>query len=418
MGTPVVVFGAFDRHNVGDLMFPHLARSLLPHDELILAGLASRDLRPFGGHRVHSLAEVAAAVGERPVRVLQLGGELLTCTAWQAAVMLLPPEQVQPTVAWLGRRPATRRRWVREALGRADRAPYLLARDALPNVARIVVAGVGGVDLGRCAPAMRAEVLAKLRGADAVGVRDARTLAALRAAGIAASPIPDPAVMTRALCGSPIARRARRGDAAAVRAAFPGGYLAVQLSAAFGADATLDALAQALAAVTAARGLGVALFRAGAAPWHDDLDVLRRLASRLPGPRVRVFGSLHPWDVCALVAGAQAVCASSLHARIVALAYACPRVSVKPPGEPAQARKLAAFVEAWDTALGPPVDVDALATALTGALGIPRETLERVACDAERAWSATWPTLAAALAQDSGSQISLRRRNQGVIGPL
>ncbi|NWG74557.1 MAG: polysaccharide pyruvyl transferase family protein, partial [Rubrivivax sp.] len=41
--SPVVVFGAFDRHNLGDLLFAHLAQALLPGEELIVAGLASRD---------------------------------------------------------------------------------------------------------------------------------------------------------------------------------------------------------------------------------------------------------------------------------------------------------------------------------------------------------------------------------------
>lgn len=384
MGTPVVVFGAFDRHNLGDLLFAHLAQALLPSEELIFAGLASRDLRPLGGHRVQSLAEVVAAVGERPVRVLQLGGELLTCSAWQAAVMLLPPEQVQPTVAWLGPRPATRRRWVREVLGRDDRAPYVFARDALPAVERLVVAGVGGVDLARCAPALRDEVLAKLRAADALSVRDRVTQRALRDAGVDSVLVPDPAVLVSRHFGAEIDTHARRGEPAGVAAAFADGYVAVQVSAAFADDATLDALAQQLRGVQAATGLGVALFCAGAAPWHDDPGVLQRLAARLP--RAQVFASLHPWDVCALVARARAVCASSLHARIVALAFARSRVSLRPPREPGQRRKLAAFVETWDADAGAPVDVPGLAAAVLDAIAMPAATLSRAADRATAAW--------------------------------
>lgn len=389
MGTPVVVFGAFDRHNFGDLLFAHLAQALLPRDELVFTGLASRDLRAVGGHHVHALAEVAGRLGATPLRVLQLGGEVLTCTAWQAAVMLLPPEQVPSTVAWLGPRPATRRRWLRRWLGRDDRAPYLFARGTLPQLARLVVAGVGGVDLARCPPAMRDEVLAKLRRADALSVRDRRTQAALRALGLDATLAPDPAVRVAALCAAPIARHAQRGEVAAMRGAFPGGYVAVQVGAAFGDDATLDTLAVQLRAMRSASGLGVVLWRAGAAPWHDDLAVLQRLAARLP-PAVRVFASLHPWDLCALVAGAQAVCASSLHARIVALAYARARVSLRSPAEPGQSRKLGAFVETWDCEAGGVVDASGAARALRAALAMPAATLRQAGAAAAAAWDARW----------------------------
>ncbi|WP_210757003.1 polysaccharide pyruvyl transferase family protein [Azohydromonas sediminis] len=387
----LVVFGAFDRHNLGDLLFAHLAQALQPGEAPIFAGLASRDLRPLGGHRVHALAEVAAEVGERPVRVLQLGGELLTCTAWQAAVMLLPPGQVQPTLAWLARRPSTRRRWVRDALGRDDRAPYLLARGALPHVDHLVVAGVGGVDLARCAPAMRAEVVAKLRAADARSVRDRVTQRALHDAGVECALVPDPAVLVAQAFGARIAAHMRAGDVQRATAAFAGGYVALQASAAFGDDATLDVLAAQLRAVQAATGLGVVLWRAGAAPWHDDLGVLQRLAARLPTAGVRVFESLHLWQTCAIVAGARAVCASSLHARIVALAFGLPRVSLRPPGEPGQRRKLAAWIATWDADTGGPVNVPHTAKALLAALATPSAALRQAASQAIVAWQAYWP---------------------------
>src|SRR5665647_2862809 len=48
--------------------------------------------------------------------LIHVGGEILTCNAWQAAVMLLPPEQVQDTVAYLDARPRAKMEWVRNML--------------------------------------------------------------------------------------------------------------------------------------------------------------------------------------------------------------------------------------------------------------------------------------------------------------
>lgn len=389
---PTVLFGAFDRHNFGDLLFPHIAAALLPGRELVFAGLAARDLRPFGGHRVEALADVAAAWGhhpeqpehpDHPVHLLHVGGEILTCTAWQAAVMLRPPEQAPATVAYLEARPEEKEAWTRARLGRPDLAPYTVSRHLFPQAARISYNAVGGVALDRCAPAYRAEVLAKLKQTDAVGVRDRQTLAHLEAAGIAARLMPDPAVLVAELFGAAIRQHAQQGEVARLRHTFPQGYLAVQCSADFGDDATLATLAAQLDTVATATGLGVALFRAGAAPWHDDLATLERLAARMHTRAVAVFRSLHLWDICALIASSRAFCGSSLHGRIVAMAFGLPRLNLcagTPNAMYAMASKQAAYAATWEaTGLPDVVDVGDLADGLQQALAADPALLHQTA---------------------------------------
>src|SRR4051794_23892400 len=97
-----ILFGAFDRHNLGDLLFAHVAATLLPRDEtVVFAGLAARDLRPFGGHRVEALHALRDDRRLRGARLVHVGGEILTCRARDAAVMLVDPAQVDATLAFL-----------------------------------------------------------------------------------------------------------------------------------------------------------------------------------------------------------------------------------------------------------------------------------------------------------------------------
>ncbi|HSQ73223.1 MAG TPA: polysaccharide pyruvyl transferase family protein [Rubrivivax sp.] len=374
----VILFGAFDRHNLGDLLFPHIVASLLPGTDLVHAGLTRRDMRPYGGHEVRALAEVAAGLGDRPAALIHVGGEILTCSAWHAAVMLLPPAQAQATIAYLEARPQERLDWIHRTLGTAALAPYTLSRERVPGVTRIIFAGVGGVGLATGDPALRAEVLAALRAADHVGVRDRLTLAQLTDAGIPAQLIPDPAVMVAALFGARIRRRANQGEVAEVRRRFPLGYLAVQFSTDFGDDATLVRLAEQLEGAAAASGLGIVLFRAGAAPWHDDLDGLQRLAARLPPQSVHVFLSLGLWDLCALIACSRGYCGSSLHGRIVAMAFGRPQVNLRAPGPAGGADKVSAFAETWDeSALSASVSVDGTEGGIGRALAADPAQLRR-----------------------------------------
>jgi hypothetical protein len=357
MPTPVILFGAFDRHNFGDLLLPHIAAALMPGHHVVFAGLAQRDLRRHGGHRVKALSGLGLDSGDHPCILIHVGGEILTCDAWQAAVMLLPPEQAPPTIAYLENRPQERIEWVRRMVGTAALAPYAVSRRAHPGLVSVIYNAVGGTAIDQTSPELRLEVLDNLRAADAVSVRDGYTLGRLAAAGIRAALIPDPAVMVAELFGARIRARACAGEVAQTLGAFPQGYMAIQFSADFGDDESLTQIAAQLNQVAHHDGCGVVLFRAGAAPWHDDLACLRRVAVLLRPGSTRLFHSLDLWDICALIANSRAYCGSSLHGRIVATAFARPRVNLRHPTASGLPSKQAAFAATWDEG-GVPAEVE------------------------------------------------------------
>lgn len=363
--NPLIVFGALDRHNFGDLLFAHVAKALLKEEKIFCAGLAQRDLRPYGGHRIHSLRQLADRL-RGSVRILHAGGELLTCSAWEAAVMLLSASEAKQVLACCGGDAAAQKHWAREYLGTADHAPYALARAFFPHAASFAYNAVGGVDLATQNPGLREEVVRKLTQADYVAVRDRHTLAALHASGVAAHLLPDSAVMVAELFANKIEGHARRGEVKQVSTAFPNAYLAVQFSADFGQAAILDSMAAQLQGIAAGCACAIVLFRAGSAPWHDDLDVYRRLAARLPGVPLHIFQSINMWDICALLARCHAYCGSSLHGRIVALAFGRPRMNLRHPGQPpALLTKQEAFVQTWeDSRLPGVIDIEQMEEAV------------------------------------------------------
>jgi len=176
--------------------------------------------------------------------------------------------------------------------------------------------------------------------------------------------------------GEVIAARRAQGEGRAMREAFPRGYLACQFSADFGDDATLDVMARELSRVVAGTGLGLAFYRAGAAPWHDDASLYETLQRRLPTGTARVFRSLDVWEICALIAASRGAVGSSLHGRVVALAHGLPRVSLIPPQQGARPVKTAAFAETWEPDSMPrSVTVDGIEHAVTQALAVPTDGL-------------------------------------------
>lgn len=378
MQQPIILFGAFDRHNFGDLLFPHIVAAMMPGQALVFAGLAERDLRPFGGHAVQALSRLPIDDVDHPCTLVHVGGEILDCGAWEAAVMLLPPDQAQRTIAYLRTRPGERRAWVKSMLGTSALAPYAVSRRTHPGLARVVYNAVGGSSLDRSEARLRAEVLADLKAADSVSVRDGRTRAHLAAAGIEARLVPDSAVMVAELFDARIRLHAREGAVARAMQAFPRGYIAVQFSADFGDDDSLAQIATQLHHLAGREDCGIVLFRAGVAPWHDELEALRRVATSLRHGSAQVFESLDVWDICALIAHGRAYCGSSLHGSIVANAFGRPGLCLRDPDAIHPVSKQAAYAETWDES-GLPAEVELrdIAEALRSALAVEEESLQR-----------------------------------------
>jgi hypothetical protein len=328
---------------------------------------------------VHALPDVLARHGRQGIELIHAGGELLTCSAWEAAVMLLPPSQAAPLVSLLDHDPAGRAAWARARLRRPDLAPYLATPAATAGPLRVLHIGVGGVGLAGCPAAMQREVLDKLRGAAAVSVRDHLTHGLLARAGIESRLMPDPAALTARLLDRRIRRHAHGSALSALRRRFPRGYLAVQFSADFGDDATLDALALALDLAAREAGCGIVFFRAGAAYWHDDINCYQRLRARMRAPAAMLH-NVNIWNVCALIAGARCYVGTSLHGRIVAMAYALPRLNLCLPGQEGAASKQAAYAATWDLPAMPGVlPVQALAEGMTQAIGTDAQARRQLA---------------------------------------
>lgn len=315
VNPPPFFFGAFDRHNLGDILLGHVAAEESGVRSAAFAGLAARDLTRCGGQRVAALAALTT-----PLSLIHVGGELLDCDAAQAAYMLNEPGL----------------RWRRQA-------PYVVPRHELPPGSEVEFRAVGGVGLADRDAGFRAEVLAALGEAGRVSVRDRTTQALLRIAGIDAALVPDPVTRIGRLFGARIQARLPRTDP----------YLAVQFAAECGDDATLAAFARGLDRL----GLPVVLFRAGAAPWHDGLEAYRRLAARSALP-IRIFTSLNVWDICALIAGSRGYIGTSLHGRLVAESFGVPALSLERARGAAQ--KLRAYLTTWSPGCAP-LDPEAFA---------------------------------------------------------
>lgn len=86
----ILLYGAFGRHNFGDMLFPHILETLIPDREFVPVDLVEKDMTQYGGHNVQSVYNYIWS-GEN-VDVIHVGGEVGQCKHRDAVRMHgLPP---------------------------------------------------------------------------------------------------------------------------------------------------------------------------------------------------------------------------------------------------------------------------------------------------------------------------------------
>ncbi|MEW9900715.1 polysaccharide pyruvyl transferase family protein [Chitinivorax sp. PXF-14] len=344
---PCIVFGAFDRHNLGDLLFPLVLSPFLAGRRVRHAGLVARDWSALAGYRVEPLRELMHEPDCAGAHLIHAGGELLDCDAYEAWIMLQPNTALASAIARWDRDPA-RFDMARAALDCPGPLPYLWGHQAWLGAGRVIAHALGGVGLASRSPSFGAAVAASLADMDSVSVRDRVTADILLRLGVRAELVPDAACLLPVLYGERLRASGDAGEPAEVRRRFSHGYWLVQFTAQSGDDATLARLAAAVLRAAPDARCGIVLYRAGRAPWHDELAVYERFARLLGTRAVHLFQSASVWDGCALLAGSRGVLASSLHLTVLAAGFDIPWLGLAAgPAEAVMESKLGAFWSTW-----------------------------------------------------------------------
>jgi hypothetical protein len=340
----ILIIGAFDRYNYGDLLFPIILEKQLQTYGLDFRfqffGLISSDLRPQGGIPTQSLHDFyrQCSDADRPVHVIIAGGEALGVT-WNSLYAALNP---------LFQKINYRHKKINKVLdlnaltkfflkGKTT-LPFLLDKRSFPGIQSILLNSLGGSGLNASTFEKFPELKPKLQQVDYFAVRDKVTLDNVKKAGLQANLFPDSAILMSEFYPVEELETRISPDVKAYVEKNRGQYAFVQINkkTTRGHEQTI---ATELNKVHREGHTELCFCPIGKALDHDDHEALQQLGRLVEVP-FTYFDADTIWDIMYLIANAKCYIGTSLHGAITAMSYAVPHVGLK-------VEKLSAYLGTW-----------------------------------------------------------------------
>ena len=315
MNPDAILFGAFERHNFGDLLMGYAFEKLLRQRGIntIHASILDNDLTACGGTMVHSIFDLLANGLDPDIPVLHVGGETATCSFNDALACDSPaplPYHLKDIIS----------SEIHQELGTDRPFPYLTPPKERINTAskpweNRLFYGIGLTQLSDDR-ADNERLRATLAAARMISFRDTHSIRNARSFGITqATYAPDIVLSISQLM--PVSKPI---GPSSLLMHFKGDYLRRNSA----------ELIHALSQIAPHFEGGLKLGLAGTANYHDSLDEyyrFKQLAEESSVP-IEVLPSVDILTICQQIASAAAVISTSLHYRIVARSYGVPRLTM------------------------------------------------------------------------------------------
>ena len=347
--TTIGIYGATDRFNYGDLLFPLViewaVRTYCVDSKILNFAIANSDYSMQGGIPTTRIGEaLKTGVVEKCDRFVIAGGQVLDAR-WTAILGYILGSQTDIAV-----------RGVRKILGEpfTDMAarkisgvpwpqPFVIPCNGLPSNVLVTYNAVGGAEIANLRPIYLKALCAGLQNAAYISVRDLSTQVELRKCGINAELVPDSAVVMSRIFPLSFLHSKLRDDLAKYVDESLGKYLVFQLGIKF-LKGREEIIAKTISAMAEEQGLKVMLLAIGTATAHEDHIALAKINKHI-SPKCEVStlfdGSL--WEIMAVIASATLYVGTSLHGAITAMSFAVPRLAFS-----GEVRKLQEFLGTWD----------------------------------------------------------------------
>ncbi|WP_460544710.1 polysaccharide pyruvyl transferase family protein [Echinicola sediminis] len=370
----ILIIGAFDRYNYGDLLFPLIIEKQLERYPLAVNcrffGLVESDLSKEGGKPTEDLAAFYNACNAPFGRnhIIVAGGEALGVT-WHSLFAALNKtyQKVHRYRYGLSRFMDLNKMAKRFLKGKTT-LPFLFTKQDFKNVRSVILNSLGGSGIKGEFFQQYSFMQEKLSQVDYLAVRDKLTVANMRDNGVEAQLFPDCAILMSEFYPNSYLESRVTSEVLSYVQENKGQYLYFQINRK-NTTGKESLIARQLDEVYEQSGTKLCLCPIGKALDHDDHLALGQVKTLLKSPST-YFDADNIWDIMYLIANAKAYAGTSLHGAITALSYAVPHVGLK-------VEKLDAYLATWGVEGNTfAVDFDRIYDQFQQATGIASEKYE------------------------------------------
>jgi len=346
---PIAIYGATDRFNYGDLLFPLVIRWAIERSgdarKPLNIAIRDSDLSDYGAVPTVAMQRALAEdmlVGYR--RLVVAGGQVLDAR-WTAIVAYLNGKTTNFAIRALRKsigEPFTDS-LTRRLAGVPWPQPFVVPTADIPKNVEIAYNAVGGAEIELLRPGYLDSLRSALERASYISVRDNATFDALRRMGVPADLTPDSAtVMSQAFGRTELDARCSATHRQQLSEA-GANYLVFQIGQNFVRGREHE-IANTLCAAARAQGLTIVLLAIGTAAGHEDQIALSRIQRYIPRELapVALFGGTVV-EIMATIAGSRLYVGTSLHGAITAMSFGVPRLAFT-----LEVGKLTEYLRTWD----------------------------------------------------------------------
>ena len=334
----LALLGAYERDNFGDILFLKVCMKLLEPWPVVPLSLVSRNMRTEGADTVISASAWFDCCQEvfLPKALIVAGGEVLNCPISAALSFDIDQTRKQSfsdTDKTYKKRVGDLLSWRAGDLAYVPDLNKLL--DANKHPIDVALNSVGGSSLEPGTSSLIAALKKTIEQAKYTSVRDAVTHKLLNGNGSEQTSIdlnPDIVSALRVCCAHEVETAFILSSSLNPWLKEP--YLLVQGSDNYIRKNGLQRVGEEIAATARALNLSVVLQPAGIATGHDSFEMLDQLGQctqEYAGRDLRIHTQYdrNVWTQVGVIANAACFVGTSLHGRIVATAYARPRVALE-----------------------------------------------------------------------------------------
>ncbi|OMH26632.1 polysaccharide pyruvyl transferase family protein [Motiliproteus sp. MSK22-1] len=344
----IILYGAFDRHNYGDLLFPLVMQRLIKNrhqnSRIFIAGMIESDLSRYGALKTDSIKNSLRKSSDSAVIILA-GGHIIGCT-WIPAIRYLIPHIFESFFRRIVCRYFSKQLlyFSKKYIGINSDFPFQPIDQDLSDHRSVIFNSVGAISTSEISNDYINDFKESLNKASYISVRDTRSKEGI--SDCCKSDIflsPDSATMIVDLFSEEEINRNTNKETLSLINELKNSYIVFQISK-VNSNLYGDDFSKSISELYHTTKLPIVFIAIGNAAGHRDIDGIHKIIKNLtPDVKYHIYEDGGVFEIMNLIKNSSCYCGTSLHGIVTSMSFSIPRVGLLP-----KIQKQVNYMDTWD----------------------------------------------------------------------